>query len=375
MSNEILVAIISPIYPPPFGGGGLRSVSLLAEQLDANCNIEDVTVFSFDGGSNENINGVSINRLGNIPSRPFEISNIYSYFKLKDLKEYDIVHSYNMIYHPTIGILSEKFGIPSVATLNSYVYLPKKRINLTPGKMRSIYEKTILSYTRSHHIKNINKMDKIIKLSNSIGDIYEEFGLDSQKMTKIPNMIDPDILSQKSINHDHREENNTNLLFVGELRDSKGVRYLIDAVSELPEDYQLNIYGSGEQISDLKSKVDNQDLTNCITFHGHVEYAEIHRAYLNSDVFVHPGIWPEPFNRTLLEAMQFGLPIVTTDIGGPPEVIPQNELICEPGNSAELALSIRKATREHGKENRQEVKKYHPDTVINKIIELYKDIL
>jgi len=40
--------------------------------------------------------------------------------------------------------------------------------------------------------------------------------------------------------------------------------------------------------------------------------------YAAADLFVHPGLWPEPFGRTIIEAMQHELPVIYSDVGGPP---------------------------------------------------------
>lgn len=58
---------------------------------------------------------------------------------------------------------------------------------------------------------------------------------------------------------------------------------------------------------------------------GYVDHEQIKTLYAEADLFVHPGIWPEPFGRTILEAMQMGLAVVATNVGGPAEVIPQKE--------------------------------------------------
>jgi len=103
------------------------------------------------------------------------------------------------------------------------------------------------------------------------------------------------------------------------------------------------------------------------------------KAYADADVFVHPGVWPEPFGRTILEAMQAGLPVVATDVGGPAETVPNEKLLCTPGDVEGLAESIEYAAEhaeEIGRSNEQYVgKHYHPDVVVPRFVDAYERVL
>src|SRR5690606_31163365 len=47
---------------------------------------------------------------------------------------------------------------------------------------------------------------------------------------------------------------------------------------------------------------------------------DVHKWFWVADIFVCPSLWQEPLARVLYEAMAAGLPIVTTNRGGNPEV-------------------------------------------------------
>jgi glycosyltransferase involved in cell wall biosynthesis len=76
--------------------------------------------------------------------------------------------------------------------------------------------------------------------------------------------------------------------------------------------------------------------------------------------------------------MQFGLPVVATNIGGPAEVIPQERCLCEPENPVDLAETIEDIypdRNELGEQNRQCVNEhYSPEVVVPQIIELYEQV-
>jgi glycosyltransferase involved in cell wall biosynthesis len=188
----------------------------------------------------------------------------------------------------------------------------------------------------------------------------------------IPNMLDT---SFEVPERDDGDTERTRLLYVGYLRDSKGVRYLVDAMEHLPSSFELTIVGGGPEYDTLRKRAAGSSAADRIELTGNVPYEEVTQAYTKADVFVHPGVWPEPFGRTILEAMQAGLPIVATELGGPSETVPQEDLLCKPGDPAGLAECIERANEEReriGADNKRLVKKrYHPDAVVPQFREVY----
>ena len=76
--------------------------------------------------------------------------------------------------------------------------------------------------------------------------------------------------------------------------------------------------------------------------------------------------------------MQAGLPVVTTDVGGPADVVTQPQLRCTPGDRDALASAIARAITDPdaiGRENMREVHaRYHPDVVIPQITDVYSQL-
>jgi glycosyltransferase involved in cell wall biosynthesis len=115
-----------------------------------------------------------------------------------------------------------------------------------------------------------------------------------------------------------------------------------------------------------------------VDFLGYVDHESIPALYDRSDIFVHPSICPEPFGRTILEAMQFSLPVVATNLGGPAEVIPQEECLCDPADPRDMAekiIFVDERKEQIGEHNRQYVDyKYSPESVVPKIIDVYERV-
>lgn len=367
------VAFISPRYYPNVAGGGEVSLKLLAENLSEHDSIDKVSVFSFDGTSLETINGVTVHRLGNAFELP-EYSNPVCYSKLKGvLSEYDLVHSYNMEYHPAAGALAERLSIPAVATLNSYTYLPKREMGMETTTKELLYEKVFLPFTGRILIKYIEKIDKFITLSEASKQIYDSQRGPYHDITVIPNLIDTELSAYRDYSPDGEET----ILYVGSLKKIKGVRYLIEALAHLPSRFRLRIVGDGPEMDNLVRLANSRNLDSRIDFVGSIPYRLIDEQYERADIFVHPGVWVEPFGRTIVEAIQSGLPVVTTNIGGPSEIVSIPELRCEPRDPSSLAASIEWAS-EHSdeviKDLQQTVEsRYAPSVVVPRVVDLYAD--
>lgn len=141
------------------------------------------------------------------------------------------------------------------------------------------------------------------------------------------------------------EKNNptVNLLFLSNLFPEKGLNYLVEAVKTLNKkkyNFKLNIVGSLRDNINLKDILKDNDSNN-INFIGELFNSERNNYFRNADIFVHPTI-NDSFPLVILEAMQFGLPIISTFEGAIPEMVDNGitGIIVEKGNVNQLTESI-----------------------------------
>jgi glycosyltransferase involved in cell wall biosynthesis len=135
------------------------------------------------------------------------------------------------------------------------------------------------------------------------------------------------------------------IVSVGSLVKNKGHRILIDAVRMLVPAYpslRLLIVGDGPLRSALEEQVGRFKLPEHIKFTGIVKDA--HPILALVDIFALPTRYREGLSMALLEAMQHGLPIISTLIGGIPEAVEHNRsgLLVPPGDARALKDAIAK---------------------------------
>ena len=138
----------------------------------------------------------------------------------------------------------------------------------------------------------------------------------------------------------------TRLLFLSNLIESKGVYVLLDALKLLKDrDCSIICDFVGGEMAEISAKrflleVEKRGLSQVVFYHGK-KYGKEKQMFLqDADVFVFPTFYDnECFPLVLLEAMQQGLPCVTTDEGGIADIVKdgENGLICEKRNAQSLA--------------------------------------
>jgi glycosyltransferase involved in cell wall biosynthesis len=104
-------------------------------------------------------------------------------------------------------------------------------------------------------------------------------------------------------------------------------------------------------LSLLKAEAIRLRIADRVRFLG--ERSDISRLLSAGDVFCQPNTAPEPFGITLVEALQAGLPIVTTARGGATEIVdPSCGILVEPGDVPGLSTSLRLLIEDRGLRDR-----------------------
>ena len=144
-----------------------------------------------------------------------------------------------------------------------------------------------------------------------------------------------------------KNNNVPQILFLSNLIASKGVYVLLDALKILNDNnvkFHCNLVGGEGDISliQLAQKINNLNLQNCVSYLGKKYNHEKHKVFQSSDIFVFPTFY-ETFGLVNIEAMMFGLPVISTNEGGIPDIVKNGEtgFIIENQNPNKLAEKIK----------------------------------
>jgi glycosyltransferase involved in cell wall biosynthesis len=108
------------------------------------------------------------------------------------------------------------------------------------------------------------------------------------------------------------------ILYLSRLDRDKGLPEAIDAVAEVSgrrPDVHLTVAGEGPERAPAEARARARALTR-ITFAGHLDDAARAAAYRRASIFLFPTAFGEGMPNAILEAMAFGLPVVTRPVGG-----------------------------------------------------------
>ena len=189
------------------------------------------------------------------------------------------------------------------------------------GRLLKLYIRSVLGLS-----------DRIIALSNKWAQDLAKIVGDKVNIQVIFNGIEemhqvPDL----------RQKQYITILFMGRIGKRKGVYDLIEAVYPLMiENPNIKVILAGDgEVEHVRSVVQSKGLANSFIIPGWIEEKE--KYYTQADIFVLPS-YNEGLPMSILEACSYGIPVVSSNVGGIPEVLDQEyqELLVEPGDVVNL---------------------------------------
>ena len=199
--------------------------------------------------------------------------------------------------------------------------------------------------------KRINKRVKGILFSRytdvfigvsdyTVNAIITDFGVHVKRKTlTIYNGVILDTILMRN----KRNTEKPSFLVASHLRESKGIQDLIDAVNALPndikEEIQITIYGDGPYKKQLTEKIAKYALEDCFVFMG--SKSNLNEIFYQYDYMLQPTHM-ECFSLSILESLAANVPVITTDVGGNPEVVTsgENGFIFEAKNIKQLTAIL-----------------------------------
>jgi glycosyltransferase involved in cell wall biosynthesis len=156
--------------------------------------------------------------------------------------------------------------------------------------------------------------DRVIVPSNYFKQIVSGWGVRSYRIDVIYNSIEKIEPVPPALIPPHPF-----MVSAGRLVKWKGFEALIDLLPRLP-DWRLVIIGDGPQKEDLQTRAEGNGVMDRVLLAGAVPRTEVMGWYKSADAFVLNSSF-ESFSYQVAEALQAGVPIITTNIGSLPELV------------------------------------------------------
>ena len=230
-------------------------------------------------------------------------------------------------------------------------------------------------------LNTLNSVDVLIVLSCSWKDWFISLGVPEEKIVVLHNITSYPTIEETAKVADGK----VHFLFLGEIGQRKGVFDIIHALSKHHDDIvgkvELRIGGNKHE-DELKQAIKDGNLQETVKFDGWVGGGKKIELLNWADVFILPS-FNEGLPISILEAMSYGHPIISTPVGGIPEVVEdgKNGILVTPGNDEEIYSAIKYYVENpnripvDGRQSREIAKTYLPDYVLNHLKEIYEGLI
>ena len=317
---------------PPIGGGGSVVAAALNEQLARDGHGVRVITSMMKGlASDETVAGVAVHRSACLRSNRHYTTTaellttlLPAYRRAVEMIEQqrpDIIHAHFAVPSGVVAyFLWRRYRIPYVLTTHG---------SDIPGYNPDRFE-LIHRLIRPMWRRIVQHAAAITSPSKYLGNLLQRSA--SLPVSIVPNGYEPPL-----VRGSHAKRNL--VLVVARLFPRKGVQHFIEAVSGLSEDWEYVVAGDGPFMAELKARA--AELKSPVRFAGFIDKASLREMYLQARIFVFPSI-QENFPMVLLEAMDAGCAVITTDAEGCAEVVGDTGIITPRANSLELRHALAK---------------------------------
>lgn len=190
----------------------------------------------------------------------------------------------------------------------------------TDSKLASFFKKVQIGVAK--------RAESIITPSEYLKSIVKKWGIHGSKINVIYSVVTPppELPSEEDIRNELHLSGDI-ISTAGRLVPWKGFLTLIEAVSEIVKEklnVKLLIFGTGPQEEKIRQKIRELGLEEHIHILQNLSKREFFKYLKASDVFALNSGY-EGLSHQLLEVLHLGTPIVTTKVGGNPELIGNKE--------------------------------------------------
>jgi len=141
------------------------------------------------------------------------------------------------------------------------------------------------------------------------------------------------------------------ILSVGSIQKRKNTARLVEAFELTPPGWKLILAGAaGYEAESILQRIAESPRRQDITVTGYVTQAELEHLYAKASLFAFPSL-DEGFGIPVIEAMAWGVPVITSDRSALLEISGDAALHVDPENIEELATALQTAMENHGLRN------------------------
>lgn len=315
MNFKSIIFVTNGIFPHVIGGMQRHS-RLLIEELAKN---NELQIFVIHPHNTVVFEG-RFKNISEIPVSPIDTKQNYllEYYKYSRR-----VHNKISELPIDIPIYSQGYGIWYGITKF------RKRLFYNPHGLESFQTISCKDYVKMAPHRFIcdyliNQSFKVLSLGGKLTNILSKRLFDKSKLIVIPNAVTKSKYELDNCLSNKFNKKQLNCFFVARFASNKGIHILIEAIRQLnlegfEEVIYFNLAGTGPLYETYKNKFNFEN----VNYLGNVDDEKLEELYLKNDLFVFPTLF-EGMPTVILEAMSFGMPIISTNVGAVSELVNVN---------------------------------------------------
>lgn len=313
-------------------GGGLGGIEILCKEIAKVSKLENEFVFLFSGGKIAD----ELEKEGHVVYRFYRrngrLNSILQLINQVKRQKYDVI----IAHHGSLSIF--------LYYLILMVRFPKK---IYIKYLHSVFDPRFYYKGQIFHDRLMNwalnrifaTSDNIVAVSEYVRESFVKvFPCQPERISVIYNGILVKDKNQRYIPIRH------SLLYIGRLEEEKGMASLIEAAKILKKenkwDFCMTVVGTGSYKEYMERLIQIENLQDWIALkEGTLEKDDY---YCRSECFLYPSVCQEAFGISLVEAMDYGLICVASNVGGIPEIIThgQNGFLFPAGDAMALVSCL-----------------------------------
>jgi glycogen(starch) synthase len=295
---------------------------------------------------------------------------------------FSLIHGHDWLVAPAARTLKHAYRLPLVATIHGTEH----------GRNQGLHT-PLQHYIHAWEWLLIHEAWRAICVSHYIADeVQRVHAAPADKLDVVYNGIDPGRLIKRKMTVAEKAEFRNRfagdgqrmVLFVGRMVREKGAHILVEAAPQVLARHPETVFvlvGGGPS-DHLRARARELRLDSRIKITGFISDDELDRLYQVASVAVYPSLY-EPFGIVALEAMAAGVPVVTSDAGGLPEVVEHDRsgLLTWANNADSLAIGINRVldddqlARRLARAGRRRVRQsFAWDSIAERTIETYRRV-
>jgi glycosyltransferase involved in cell wall biosynthesis len=285
-------------------------------------------------------------------------------------KDFDVIHLHSPLILPPKG--NHRFYV----TMHNII-----KSDLSASNFKNWYTmSTLLAYIPISHFEKrcVSEAERVICVSKATEKIVKEaYGKKDDSFEVVYNGLDPNTLVP--VNLDYKTKDKDYILYTGLFIARKGIDNILK-VAKILNKMDFVLVGTGPLFNKYKSMANRLGVDN-VLMTGKILRFELLKRYREARIFLFPTYF-DTFGISVLEAMFSGLPVVSTNVGGIPELITHEVegILVPPGDIDAMVKWIRKLMNDECLRERlakaakdKANKEFTIEKNVDKLLELYKN--